>query len=137
MLYVYKAEAPANTTYANRTKTELTVYRGIITSIKVLIPAGHHALAHLVILHGSTNLAPEHGVEGIYGEDTTIEITPYLEITSDKDKLIAEVWNEDDTYSHAFYIYVEIKPKWLVYPTMALIDVLKSIKNLLTGRRIS
>jgi len=137
VLYVFKVSAPANTTYTNRIKQDLEVRSGIITSIKVLIPAGHHSLAHLILTYGDTPLAPEHGVEGIFGEDTTITLEPMLEITETPDTIKAEVWNNDDRYEHAFIIYVEIKPKWLVYPTLALIDLLKSIKTLLTGRRIS
>lgn len=137
MLYVYKVSAPANTTYENRVVKELTVRKGIITSIKILIPAGHHSLAHLVLLHGDTNIAPEHGVEGIYGDDTVLEIIPMLEIRADEDKLRAEVWNDDDTFNHEFVLYIEIKPKWQVYTMEPVIKILESLKNLLRARRIS
>jgi len=137
VLFSYKVEAAANTTYANRVKQRLQVYRGIITRIIVLIPAGHHGLAHLVLSIGDTPIAPEHGVEGIHGDDQILPFLLYHPVTSDKEYIKAEVWNEDDTYSHAFYIFVEIQPPELAQAQQELVKIMQQIRTLLIGRRLS
>lgn len=137
MLFSYKVEAPANTTYDNRVVQNLKVYRGIITRVLVLIPAGHHALAHLVLSIGETPIAPEHGVEGIRGDDQILPFLLYHEVTSDEEYIKAECWNEDDTYSHAFYVYVEIQPPELAQATQELVKIMQQIRTLLIARRIS
>jgi len=136
VLFSYKVEAAANTTYANRVVQNLKVYRGIITRILVLIPAGHHGLAHLVLTIGDTPIAPEHGVEGIHGDDQILPFLLYHEVKSDEEYIKAEVWNEDDTYSHAFYIFVEIQPPEIAQAIQELVNIMRQIRVLLTGRRI-
>lgn len=127
MLFTFYVSAPANTTRTNASKYNLKVRAGVLTKVEVLIPDGHHALGHLVILDGNTPFIPEEGELGILGDRYVAVWTGWKEIKDDPYKLLAEVWNDDDTYLHGFYIYMTILPQWLANPMGKLIELLSNL----------
>ena len=112
----YKAGSPANRDFANKETTELPVRSGVLVRIYILIPAGHHTLAHLIIRDAATPFMPETEGGSLRGEDQSLVIEAWREIDQDPYTLYADVWNEDDLYPHYFYINLLILPKWLAYP---------------------
>lgn len=137
MLFVFRVSAAANTARADAVKTDLKVKAGVITKIDILIPNGHHSLAHLVIRDGDTPFVPEHAEIGVIGDGVLVTWLGWKEIKKTPYTLKAEVWNEDDTYPHAFIIYMTVLPQWLAYPFGKLIEVFNKLAARLTIRRLS
>ena len=126
----YKAGALANKDFAHKETTELPVRAGVLVKVFVLIPAGHHALAHLVIRDAATPFIPETKGGSLRGEDQSLVFDTWREIDQDPYTLYADVWNEDDTYPHYFYINLLILPKWLAYPW----ELIRELINLMSAR---
>jgi len=121
MLFTFSLTAPANTAKTSPVKKTLKLRKGIITKISVLIPPGHAALAHLAIFDGETQIMPWGDDQWIEGADETITWEPDYPLPSEPATLEARAWNEDDTYSHTFYMRVWVKPA-KVTPNWTLIE---------------
>jgi len=117
VLFTFSIEAPANTPKNNPVTKTLKLHAGVITKISILIPVGHAALARLAIYDGETQIMPWGEDQWMEGDGETITWGPDYVIPSEPAKLEARAWNEDDTYSHTFYIRVwvearPVKPRW-------------------------
>lgn len=78
-----------------------------IKSIKVNIPDGHKYLARLKIFSRGVQLAPElNAAEFIRGNNNEVIIPVNRAIEGPPYPITLSGWNEDDTYSHTFYIEV-------------------------------
>jgi len=126
MLFTFSITAPANTSKAAAAKQTLKLKAGIITKWSILIPDGHAALAHLVILDGETQIIPWGDGQDICGNAETLEWEDDYELPSEPAELEARAWNDDDTYDHTFYIRV-----WIRRPVEIL--AIKAINRVMYG----
>jgi hypothetical protein len=115
---------PPLTLKENPIRVEVRVPAGVIRKVWVLIPAGHKALAHLIIKHGATQIIPFEG--DIHGDNEPLEFDEVYELRTE-DKLILEGWNEDDTYPHSFFIRLLILPKLFAYPEVTFALALRKM----------
>ena len=127
MLFVFYVYAAANKPYAQKETFELKVAAGVLTKVAVLIPSGHQALAHLVIRDGNTPFVPEKGGIGVVGDSCIVHWEGWKEIKDTPHKLYADVWNEDDTHLHGFYIYMTILPRHIAYPFGKVVELLSKL----------
>jgi hypothetical protein len=110
MMFTFAITTPAQTPKTNQTKLELPLRAGVITKISVLIPPGHQALAHMAIFDGETQIMPWGKDQWIEGNGESIPWEPDYELPSEPARLEARAWNEDDTYSHTFFIRIWVDP---------------------------
>lgn len=127
MLYSFYVYAAANTPKASAATFKLSVSRGILTKVTIVIPTGHHGLAHLVIRDGNTPFVPEGGEDGIIGDGVPVVWEGWKEIKETPYALYADVWNEDDTYLHGFIVYMTILPRHVAQPLGRLVDLLSRL----------
>ena len=101
---------------------------GVIRKVWVLIPPGHHGLAHLVIKHGETQIIPFLG--DLHGDNETLVFDEIYELKSE-DYLTFEAWNEDKVYPHRFIIRLLVLPRPYAFPEITLLSTFKYMLEVL------
>jgi len=135
MLFETSITIAKETTESDPEVEVLKIANGIITKIMVRPRAGHHALAHLVILHHEHQIAPSTENMDIHGGKFPIDWEEYYESYQPPYELKIKGWNEDDTYSHTFDIFVVVLPRKAII-SLAIVDAIKSLFSMLSPRRI-
>jgi len=135
MLFKASITIPKNTTRANSTVVTFGIAHGIITKIMVRPRPGHHGLAHLIILHHEHQIAPSTEFMDLHGDAFPIDWEEYYESYQPPYLLKLEGWNDDDTYSHTFDVYVAILPRKAIVAS-AVIDTIKDLLGMLSPKRI-
>jgi len=125
----------AGKTEADPQEETLKIAAGIISQIEVQIPAGHRALAHLTIYHGSHQIAPSTENMDIHGNFFPVKWGEYYEMYQPPYELKLVGWNDDDTYPHTFTVYIAVLPRKAII-AYAVADAIKSIFGLLSPKRI-
>lgn len=136
MLYCVDLTVPANTPRTSPVRQDIEIKSGVLRKVSVMIPAGHFALAHLVIMDGETQIVPHEG--DIHGNDEIFTFDEWIEIPEPKRTLTLLGWNEDDSYDHTFYVRILVLPRWLASPELYLgetLDRLLGALGLLPSRR--
>ena len=113
----------------------LKIAHGIITKIMVRPRPGHHALAHLVILHHEHQIAPSTEGMDLAGDTFPIDWEEYYESYQPPYELKLKGWNDDDTYAHTFTVYVAILPRKAIL-ALAVVDAIKGVFGMLSPKRI-
>jgi len=132
MLYTTSITIPANTPASSPVTKDIMLKSGVLTKVSVLIPAGHFALAHLIIRYGGTQIIPDVG--DISGDDETLSWSEYIDIPEPHRTLTLVGWNDDDTYAHTFYIRFEILPKIIALPQLYFSEIIEKALRILRLR---
>ncbi len=135
MLFEASITIPITATQANPEVVILKIAHGIISKIMVRPRAGHQNLAHLAILHHEHQIAPSTEGMTLHGEFFPIDWEEYYESYQPPYELKIKGWNEDDTYSHTFDIFVVILPRKGIIAT-AVSDAINSFLSFLSPKRI-
>jgi len=135
MLFQAAITIPKNTTKASPVVQTLKIAHGIITKIIVMPRPGHAALAHLIILHHEHQIAPSTEGMDFSGDVHPIEWEEYYESYQPAYELKLKGWNEDDTYSHTFNVFVAILPRKAII-AYQIADALRGFLSLLSPKRI-
>ena len=135
MLFQVDITITAGKTKAEPQEEILKIANGIITKIMVRPRAGHHNLAHLVILHHEHQIAPSTEGMTLHGEFFPVDWEEYYESYQPPYELKIKGWNDDDTYPHTFTVYVVILPRRAVL-ALAIVDAIKSVFGILSPKRI-
>jgi len=135
MLFEAQITIPKNTTSTNPTTEICKIAHGIITKIMVRPRPGHAGLAHLVILHHEHQIAPSTEGMSLHGDSWPIDWEEYYESYQPPYELKLKGWNEDDTYPHAFDVFIAILPRKAIL-ALAVIDAIKSVFAMLSPKRL-
>jgi len=119
---------PANTPKTSPLKQKLEFVRGVLTELRVMIPDGHHGLAHFQLWDGGNPLVPYQAEQSVCGNDETIRIEVYKEFVTPPYELMALGWNEDTKYEHSFYLRFQLLPRELVFPFLPPAEVSRRIE---------
>lgn len=112
MHFFFNVTIPKDTLETDKYRKTLILSYGVITKIRIDIPAGHKGLAHLQLLYHEFQVYPLSRGEDYHGDNMYIECEDDFPIMTDPLKIIAEGWNEDDTYEHSFLVSIVLsKPK--------------------------
>jgi len=125
MLFQGTITIPKNTTVDAPLEQKLVIAKGIISKFMVRPRAGHAGLAHLLIIHHENQIAPSTRNMDLHGDSFPIDWDDYFECYQPPYELKLIGWNEDDTYSHAFDVYVAVLPRKAIVIT-ALSDLLQN-----------
>jgi len=109
---------------ASRNVVPIQLKPGVLRKVHILIPPGHHALAHLRVLRGETQIIPDTGT--IEGDGESLSFDEYIEIPTEETWRI-EVWNEDEVYPHCFYVRFEVVPKFVANPVAVLVQLFRRL----------
>lgn len=135
MLFQASITIPKNTTSTSPTTETLKIAHGIITKIMVRPRPGHHALAHLVILHHEHQIAPSTENMDLHGDQPPIDWEEYYESYQPPYELKLKGWNEDDTWPHTFDVYAAILPRKAII-AYQIADAIRGILGMLSPKRI-
>ena len=135
MLFQADITITAGKTKADPQVETLKIAHGIITKIMVRIPAGHRALAHLIILHHEHQIAPSTEGMDLHGNFFPIDWEEYYESYQPPYELKLKGWNDDDTYPHTFTVLVVVLPRKAIL-ALSIVDAIKGIFGMLSPRRI-
>lgn len=135
MLFEASITIPANTSSSSPTTQILKIAHGIITKIMVRPRPGHAALAHMVILHHEHQIAPSTEGMDFSGDTFPIDWEEYYESYQPPYELKLKGWNEDDTYSHTFDVFVAILPRKSII-AYQIADAIKGLLGMLSPKRI-
>jgi len=135
MLFETSITIPKDMAETDPVVETLKIAHGIVTKIMVRPRAGHHALAHLVILHHEHQIAPSTEKMDIHGDKFPIDWEEYYESYQPPYELKIKGWNEDDTYQHSFDIFVVVLPRKAIV-TYAIVDAIKGMFSMLSPKRI-
>lgn len=135
MLFEASITIPKNTTQASPAAETLKIAHGIITKFMIRPRPGHAALAHLVILHHEHQIAPSTENMDFSGDTFPIDWEEYYESYQPPYELKLKGWNDDDTYSHTFDVFVAILPRKAII-AFQIADTIKGLFGMLSPKRI-
>lgn len=136
MDFKYVVTTPADTALADAVDTKLKLTAGVITKVKLLHPEGCHALAHASVWHGGHQRYPRNAPDDYHGNADPFETEDNFEL-HEPAELTLKTWNEDDTYEHRVFVHITVLRPRVDPFQQAMIDLLKIIRTLLTGRRLT
>lgn len=98
---------PANTTELNPFRVQAELFNAAVRDIVVNIPDGHKYLARLKIETRGVRLAPDlNSAPYIRGNNNQVAFSINKKLEGPPYPLTLIGWNEDDTYSHTFFVEV-------------------------------
>lgn len=135
MLFQKDIVIPASTTEADPVIETLKIAKGIISKIMIRPRAGHRYLAHLTVRYHESQIAPSTEKMDLAGDFFPIDWEEYYEVYQPPFELKLTGWNDDDTFSHTFTVYVVILPRKAILP-LAIVDSISSLFSFLNPVRI-
>ena len=135
MLFETSITIAAGKTPADPEVKIMGIAHGIINKIMVRPRPGHHALAHLVILHHEHQIAPSTKGGDFAGDTFPIDWEEYFESYQPPYELKLKGWNDDDTYEHTFDVFVAVLPPEAI-PALTIPGAIRNLLKLLSPKRI-
>ena len=129
--YFVALAVPANTPQSSPTSKELEVEGDYVYEIAYLIPPGHMALTGFRVYYGHLQLLPRNRDEWVRGDDVYRSVLVRWRLGSRRVKLTFKAFNNDDTYEHAFYIWVVTADEDEVLPWRKLERALSPVARFL------
>lgn len=134
--FSYTLTIPANTAKTSPTRLFMPLDYGLITQVQIVIPDGQKASAHLRLMYRTRQLYPFNRPEWYQGDGTSIPFNDLFPLMSVPYELVAEGYNEDETYEHAFLIFINVqRPEELGFNRIP--DVALAKLKALEGQKIS
>ena len=135
MLYSTTITVAPNTTYANAVEERIYLMHGVITKVIFRPRPGHASLLHCKVFHRRHQIFPSSGDDDLHGDTFPVEWEEWYEVPEKPFYLEIVSWNDDDTYSHTFDVYVAILPRKAIV-ALAIVDAIKSLFSTLSPKRI-
>jgi len=135
MIFQAAITIPKNTTEPAPVVVMLPIAKGIISKIMIRPRPGHAGLAHLVIRHHEHQIAPSSPNMDFHGDTFPIDWEEFHESDQPPFELKLVGWNDDDTYSHTFDVYVVVLPKDAVL-SVSVVESIKNLFGILSPKRI-
>jgi len=129
-IYTVTFTIPANTPSTNPTTSEVEIEGYVLEKISILIPSGHQALAHMRVKYGIKNIVPFEEEQWLEGDNESITFEPWWILPETPCRIVLEGYNEDDTYSHSFYVRFTTKWKHEILPQLIVKSFLQGLRRL-------
>jgi len=133
MLFKINRPVPANTQKSNPDFQKLKIGKGVITQWLLQMPEECADLMQLRVEYHNTQILPFSGSTWIYGMFEPTVIEENIIISDSPYALDIYAINTDDTYSHEYNLYVNIKPDKPVVPGVIPTSVITKFKSLFGG----
>jgi hypothetical protein len=130
-VYFFDFSIPPST---SKHKESLEVEGEVLSKLYILIPGGHYALTGLRIMYGEQQLVPAVKDTYIKGNNVLYFFEPMLTLPHTPCLLTFEGYNNDEIYSHTFYVAVETKSEAEAKPLSVLQDFIFVLKKVMRIR---
>jgi len=123
MLYHFTLTIPANTTRLEPFTKTVKGLAGELLSGEIFFPAGSRGLAGIRIFKEESQLYPSNAEEWFVGQKSDVEWKERELVIKSEDVIKLVGYNEDTTWSHSIYVYLNIVPevREMVFPELRLI----------------
>ena len=109
MVFTFSVTLPKNGSRENQVEREIKLDKGLIKKLIVQIPAGHAGLTHFALYRGDSQVWPKNPNQKFVGDNITLTFDDeWYPILQPPYSLFFRGWNEDDTYDHTVYIYIQL-----------------------------
>ena len=108
MNFFYEVEIPKETQEANPHRETLLVDKGVITNVLIAVLPGHAGLTHLKLYYHEVQIYPHNSESWYKGDGIIIKFPDEYVLDTVPFELVAEGYNEDIRYNHAFLIDINI-----------------------------
>ena len=126
MLFAWDITVPALTLATAPLTQTLKLSYGIITKIDIKFPAGCHGLVNIRLLHEESPLIPNNKDTWLTGDNETVAIPEYFELTTTPYALKFVGMSPGTTYAHTISVRITILPK-TVASLLPLLDIFTRI----------
>jgi hypothetical protein len=134
MNFIYSFTIPASTSASSPYEQNLKLSYGVITNVQIVLPVGHQAKAHLVMLFHGFQIYPLSRGNDYHGDDVSFQFDDRFFINSAPYEIKARGWNTDTDYNHEFIISIAmLLPEQLGLGTG--VSALRDVQSL-TGKSI-
>jgi len=133
VLYSFKFTVPKQTSKQDPAKLNVTIHKGVVKTVRIVIPFGHMAKAGMQIRYGETVVLPVGSENWIYGNNEIIEDEWFWEIDKRSETFTLVGYNESDSYDHTFIVRFLVVPPEIVPPEIMPRKIKQVIKEL-TGK---
>lgn len=135
MDFWFDKTTPANTAQDDALETKLHLCSGTIIQVWMFHPEGCHGLAYASVHHGGHQLYPNNPEKSYHGNAVPMTWSDNYKLGGPP-ILKLKTWNLDDTYDHTVYVRVTVLRPEESPGIAAMLQILRAIQALLTGRRI-
>ena len=130
MLYTDKITIPANTSKDSPVRKRITINEDTIVSITFYFPPGHECLTGASVWYGNLQIFPSTEGDWVRGHDSLITgellwITPETPC-----EIEIRAFNEDTTYKHTIYFYINTAPSWYVFSPLYLQQMVSILSDI-------
>jgi len=109
MVFVFDITMPKNGSAQNQHVEHLKLDKGLIKMLIIQIPAGHAGLTHFALYRGDSQVWPKNADGKFVGDNIVLPFDhEWYPLLVEPYELIFRGWNEDDTYDHTVYIYIQL-----------------------------
>ena len=111
MYYTWNITLAAGKTFADRTRVDLKLEKGVITRCEVVFPIGCSNLVYALISDALHQVYPKNTDEQFVGHGTTVIATDEYEIKELPYQLEFYGWNTDEVYQHIITVRMQVIPR--------------------------
>lgn len=131
MLYVVSISIPPNTPKDKPIEKEIKIFEKWVEDITIYFPPGHVCLTGVALFYGTDQIFPNEEQEWVKGND--IPIKGYLHFRAPEKPLRLKVkaYNEDDTYTHTVYVYINTSDISLDEVNKSIVEMTNILRELL------
>jgi hypothetical protein len=129
--YALEADTPASTAKASPLVTIQRVAGGVITWIGIYFPPGCSGLLHVQLRIGKVAIFPVIFDTYVAGDDLFLPVPVFIRTLAGWNDIRVVTYNEDDTFSHKAYVYVNVLPLEVAAPAYAFTGIDESLRRLL------
>jgi hypothetical protein len=126
LLFAWDITVPALTLATAPLTQTLKLSYGIITKIDIKFPAGCHGLVNIRLLHEESPLIPNNKDTWLTGDNETVAIPEYFELTTTPYALKFVGISPGTAYAHTISVRITILPK-TVASLLPLLDIFTRI----------
>jgi len=130
-VYIVDFRIPPRTTKLAPIKRKLEIEERVITKLMIFIPPGVWGLAGIQIFYGIDQFVPEPRGGWIVGSGESITVDVFWSAPEKPYTITILGYNEDDTYSHTYYIRIIAQPEEVALPYLPMLELTRMLKTIL------
>jgi len=133
MIYKVSNSVAANTTEATAEETRLKITKGVIMEWDIGGFDEGADLLHLKIFQSDQQLVPFNREADVYPAMMKRPFWEYFPVTAEPFELVFSAWNEDDSYSHEYWVHVTVMPPFVASLLAVSRGILAKIRTFFGG----
>jgi hypothetical protein len=135
MFYGGIVNVPKNTLSTAPVEVVFPISYGVIRQVIYVPRPGTAGLCHSKVYYHNQQIFPLDPDQDLHGDSVALVWPEWIECFSKPYELVVRAWNDDDTYPHAFDLWISELPKWVCLP-YAFTKGLTDLVSLLSPKNI-